>query len=150
MASLTIGTLLENLSAGLGTEVSFSSHLNQMIEKLNKRRQEQDHEINKLNETIREMEAKVAEAEMDKAALRGRMERFNADLASRDGNAAASAEVIRNLQQAIDAKQAKIDEQKRTKVWPPSVILMRICRILQRAQAGNGPVASRHGEYATQ
>lgn len=83
-----------------------------MIEKLNRRRQEQDQEINKLNETIREMEAKVAEAEMEKATLRGRMEKFTADIVSRDGNAAASAEVIRNLQQAIDAKQAKIDEQK--------------------------------------
>lgn len=109
---MTVNTLLENLSAGLGTEVSFSSHLNQMIEKLNKRRQEQDQEINKLNEAIREMEAKVAETEMEKAALRGRMEKLNADIASKDGNAVASAEVIRNLQQAIDAKQAKIDEQK--------------------------------------
>ena len=112
MEYTTVNAVLESLSAELNTEVSFSSHLNQLVDKLNRRRAEQDQEISHMSDRIRELETKIIESEGERATLKGKLDRLVADLESREENAATSSEVIRSLQLALDSKQLKIEEQK--------------------------------------
>ncbi len=113
MASLTVRSLLESLSGELNTEVCFTSHLNQLIDKLNKRRLEQDGELARCQERLYEAEAQLTRQEMEKAELAGRLEITLEELSKRSGTSASSGEVVANLQQALESKQSKIDEQKR-------------------------------------
>lgn len=111
-AQLTVQAILESLTTELHTEVGFSSHLNQIVEKLNARRLEQDRELSSLQGRIREAEERVLRGEHEKAQVKAQLEKALNDLARREGSSSTTDEVIKSLQQALDAKQAKIDEQK--------------------------------------
>lgn len=113
-AQVTVQTILESLTTELHAEVGFSSHLNQIVEKLNARRLEQDKELSSLQQKVREAEEKVLRAEHEKVQLKGQLERALNDVVRKDGALATTDEVIKNLQQALEAKQGKIDEQKST------------------------------------
>lgn len=113
MANMTVNALLESLSAELNTEVCFSTHLNQLVEKLNKRRIEQDKELSAFTERIRDSDLRISKLEGEKAELRSRLERATNDLLRKDNSSSTNNEVIFNLQQALEVKTAKIDEQKK-------------------------------------
>lgn len=112
MAHTTVNALLESLSAELNTEVCFSSHLNQLVDKLNKRRTEQDQQISQISTQLRECEGRTALLETEKADLRSKLEKALTDLSRKDGSSTTTSEVIHNLKQAVDLKQSKIEEQK--------------------------------------
>lgn len=109
----TLKMMIENLVSEITTELSFSSHLGQMVDKLNKRRTEQDAEVTKLVSRVRELEGRIQEAEGERALMKTRLDRTIAELGQRDGQMNSSHEVIRSLQEAIRAKENRIDELQR-------------------------------------
>lgn len=112
MAQMTVQALLESLSAELSTEVCFTSHLNQLVEKLNKRRVEQDRDLAACFEKLGNAETKLAKQEGEKIDMSNRLDRALRELAHKDGSFSTNNEVVANLKQALELKQAKIEEQK--------------------------------------
>lgn len=146
MAQMTVNALLESLSAELNTEVRFTSHLNQLVDKLNNRRLQQDHELTSLNEKIGDLEGKIAKLESEKYELRGHLERATNDLIRKDGTYSNNNEVITNLQQALDSKQSKIEEQK------SKAILIGLCfsfRVLFRTKDSFRTMSSFNGQHSS-
>lgn len=109
----TVKALLESLNSELHTEIGFSTHLSQMIEKLNGRRSEQDREIFAMGQKLADSEARMSRLEVEKAEVRAQMDRLSAELAQRDRSLAAANDTAANLQQALQSKQRKIEEQKK-------------------------------------
>lgn len=121
VAQMTVKTILESLSAELNTEVCFTSHLNQLVDKLNKRRSEQDQQITQLSTNLRDTEARVLKLEGEKTELLSKLERTLSELSRKDGASSTTNEVIHNLQQAVESKQSKIEEQKSTQFIVDSI-----------------------------
>lgn len=115
MAQVTVQALLESLSAELNTEVCFSSHLNQLIEKLNQKRLEQEKELADAHQKLREAQSSLSLSESEKIDLKSRLDRAQSDLLNKDGAVSTSGEAMSTLKQAVEAKQARIEEQKRSK-----------------------------------
>ena len=112
MAQITSQAVLESLSAELHTEVGFTTHLNQMVEKLNSRRNEQDTEIRKLHDKLRGFEETIVNLEAEKSQIKGQLDQANYELARKEGNMDTTQEVIKSLQNALEEKKTKIAEQK--------------------------------------
>lgn len=108
----TLKTLIDAISGELSTEIGFAGHLSQLVDKLNKRRADQDSAIADVEKRLRDAEARVLAQETERVELTGRLVRLQAELSTREQSNSASGESVRALQEALNAKQQRLDQHK--------------------------------------
>lgn len=113
-ASYRLSSAFEMLSTEIGTEAHFTSHLNHLVEKLNKRRLEQDDAISSLRHELKNSYQKIQNTEIECAKLKVAAEKYQMQSEDVQNELSKTQSFSNSLKNAKKSQEKTIVELNRT------------------------------------